>query len=210
MECPRAQHAVRYNSGRRLLPRLGSILFMNLIARCGFVSIAVLLATVARAQPAHELCNACHTEVTDDFLTHPHSRQGLSCDACHGPSVRHRESAGGVEPDRVAGPLQVVALCGTCHDRPAKGEIDAAKSILKQYLASKHGAALANPSAARGPNCETCHSAHRARPPRAIRLRCEGCHEQLPPACSAEPPSGTAADLPCVGCHQPHLFAVIK
>ena len=184
---------------------------MHLIFRCGLGSGALLLfAALASAQPVHELCRNCHTEVTEDFLTHPHYQQGLSCDVCHGPSVRHRESAGGVGPDRIAGPSQVVALCGACHDRPARGETDPAKSILKQYLASKHGAPPANSSAARRPNCETCHSAHRVRPPRAIRLRCEGCHEQLPAACSGNPPAGTAAELRCAGCHAPHLFVASK
>jgi hypothetical protein len=48
------------------------------------------------------------------------------------------------------------------------------------------------------------------RPLRAIRISCERCHEQLPRACSGEPPASTAADLRCAGCHQPHLFTVSK
>ncbi len=184
---------------------------MHLIFRCGMGFITLLLlAALAQAQPVHELCRECHTEVAEDFLTHPHLQQGLSCDACHGESVRHRESEGGVEPDRIAGPSEVVALCGTCHDRPAKGETDAAKSILKQYLASKHGAPPAEQSEQWAPNCETCHSAHRVRPLRAMQVRCERCHEQLPKACSAAPPAGAAADLRCAGCHAPHLFAISK
>ena len=60
--------------------------------------------------------------------THAHFRKGLSCDACHGPSLKHRTSTGAVPPDRVAAPDEVLALCGGCHSIEQK-----------EYLESKHG-----------------------------------------------------------------------
>ena len=89
-------------------------------------------AAAVFAQPVHTLCQACHSEQVDDFLKHPHAAKSLSCDACHGTSVKHHEASGGAPPDRVAGPQEVPALCGGCH---------AAQKA--QFDKSKHAAVLA-------------------------------------------------------------------
>jgi hypothetical protein len=80
----------------------------------------------------HELCKACHSEIASDFLSHPHAKASLSCDTCHGESVRHRESGGGTAPDRVAAPDQVPALCGTCHDHAVANATGPATTLLSQ------------------------------------------------------------------------------
>jgi hypothetical protein len=153
-----------------------------------------------------ELCKACHSEITTDFLSHPHAKALLSCDTCHGESVRHRESGGGTAPDRVAAPDQVPALCGTCHDHAVANATGPAATLLSQYQSSKHGIFVAERSKVRAPHCTTCHGAHAPRAARAIQLSCTRCHQQLPQACSGEPPSQTSA-VRCANCHAPHLFA---
>jgi hypothetical protein len=160
----------------------------------------------ARAQqPVHELCKPCHAEITTDFLGHPHAKAALSCDTCHGESVRHRESGGGADPDRVAAPDQVPALCGTCHNQPAAS--GPAATLLSEYQSSKHGVFVAERSKVRAPHCATCHGEHSLRPARAIQLSCSRCHQQLPQGCSGEPPS-LASAVRCANCHTPHLFGL--
>src|SRR3989442_15907428 len=90
----------------------------------------VLLAACAvplLSQPDHEACKACHTEEFDDFKSHPHFAKGLSCDACHGPSLKHRQAEGHAAPDKVAAPDEVPTLCGACH-----------AAQRKEYEQSKH------------------------------------------------------------------------
>jgi hypothetical protein len=175
----------------------------------GIFAVALLLSCAAlRAQqPVHELCKPCHSEITSDVLSHPHGKAGLSCDTCHGESVRHRESEGGADPDRVAAPDQVPALCGTCHDHPVTDAAGSAATLLSQYRSSKHGVFVAERSKVRAPHCATCHGEHGLRSARAIQLSCSRCHQQLPQACSGDPPS-TVSAVRCANCHQRHLFAV--
>lgn len=188
----------RRNGARRIsAPRRSAVAVLILLA----------LGTAAAQQPLHELCKACHSETTTDFRNHPHAKAGLSCDTCHGASVAHRESGGGSDPERVAAPDEVPALCGTCHDKPAASIAGSAATLLSQYQASKHGVFVAERSKVRAPNCATCHGAHGLRPARAIQLSCNRCHEQLPQACSGEPPAQVSA-VRCANCHQRHLFAV--
>ena len=171
------------------------------------LTLLLHLAAARAQQPVHELCKPCHSENTADFLNHPHAKTGLSCNTCHGDSVAHRESGGGADPDRVAAPDEVPALCGTCHDQPAANTAGSVATLLGQYQASKHGVFVAERSKVRAPNCATCHGAHGLRPARAIQLSCTRCHQQLPQACSGEPPSQAAA-VRGANCHQPHLFAL--
>jgi hypothetical protein len=165
------------------------------------------IAAARGQQAVHEFCKPCHSEITTDFLSHPHAKAALSCDTCHGESVRHRESGGGADPDRVAAPDQVPALCGACHDHAVAAATGAAKTLLSQYESSKHGVFLAERSKVRAPHCATCHGEHRLRPARAIQSSCARCHQQLPQACSGEPPSQASA-VRCANCHTPHLFAL--
>ena len=177
----------------------------------GFVAWAGVLAFGAvlgfAQQPVHELCKPCHSEITADFLSHPHAKAALSCDTCHGASVRHRESGGGADPDRVAAPDEVPALCGACHDHAVANASGPATTLLSQYNSSKHGVFVAERSKVRAPHCATCHGEHRLRTARAIQLSCTRCHDQLPQACSGAAPSQASA-VRCANCHRPHGFAV--
>ena len=181
------------------------------MSRTAFVPGALVLlmgcSTAQAQQPVHEFCKPCHSEITTDFLNHPHAKAALSCDTCHGDSVRHRESGGGADPDRVAAPDQVPALCGTCHDRPVDNATVPASTLLSQYKSSKHGVFVAERSKVRAPHCATCHGEHGLRAARAIQLSCARCHQQLPQACSGELPLQASA-VRCANCHTPHLFGL--
>jgi hypothetical protein len=160
----------------------------HLRSRIGFVFTLVAvfaLSSAAQNQPVHTLCSACHSEQVEDFLKHPHAAKALSCDACHGTSVKHRQASGGAPPDRVAGPQEVPGLCGTCHI-PQKAQFDK----------SKHAAVLALAGRVRAPNCGTCHGVHVKNTPAQIDSRCARCHTQLPPSCKP--------DVRCVSCHDKH------
>jgi hypothetical protein len=160
---------------------------------------AAALLLLSTAQKFHEVCGVCHSEIASDFLAHPHSRNALDCDSCHGASLRHRSSEGGSPPDRLAIGREIPALCEACHagDEP--------ESIGKQFFGSKHGRTLLSGGRSRAPHCGTCHGVHRVRPPRGMERACKQCHDTLPAACGAAPPK--VAQVSCAGCHQPHRFA---
>src|SRR5688500_15569721 len=153
---------------------------------CGQI-VLLLLASQLNAQPVHTLCSACHSEQVQDFLKHPHATKALSCDACHGASVKHREAAGGAPPDKVAGPQEVPALCGGCH--PAQKPL---------FDKSRHAKVLALAGRAKAPGCGTCHGVHAQATQVQIDARCARCHTPLPASCKPR----------CNDCHEPHTAAV--
>jgi Cytochrome c3 len=147
------------------------------------------------AQKTHEFCASCHSEQVADFQTHPHFQKGLSCDACHGASVKHRTSTGAVPPDRVAAPDEVPALCGGCHG-----------AEQKEYLASAHGKLVVSRSKTKAANCATCHGVHNLRNAKQTQLQCGRCHAML----AASHPAVTAG-ASCMSCHAKHtLVAAVK
>ncbi|MGH9720483.1 MAG: cytochrome c3 family protein [Bryobacteraceae bacterium] len=157
--------------------------------------LVLLLCTLPLAgQKVHELCAPCHAEQVADFYSHTHFQKGLSCDVCHGASVKHRTSTGAVAPDRVAAPDEAPALCGACHT--AQG---------KEYSASQHGKLVLARSKTRAANCATCHGVHNARAARAMLQQCQKCHATLP----ASHPALTAGST-CFGCHSKHTLAAKK
>jgi hypothetical protein len=169
----------------------------------------LLLFSAVRAQPVHEVCASCHTENAADFLTHPHAKAGMSCDICHGKSEAHAQSGGNAEVDRVVAAPGVAELCSACHAtaNTGAGAVPKGQQIVELYVASKHGQLVAERSRTRAPNCGTCHGVHGLRSFRAMEIRCKGCHDSLPAACSGDPPDSVHSEVSCARCHQPHLFS---
>lgn len=163
-----------------------------------FLLLPLLAAASLAAQKPHELCAVCHSETAADFLAHPHFQKGLNCDTCHGVSARHRASQGHTEPDRVAVPHEIPALCGGCHTGKQ------ARPILAQYSESKHGRLVLEQSKVRAPHCATCHGVHSVRQGKAVETQCRRCHTSLPASCSYQPPR--AAAVACAACHAPHTL----
>ncbi|MBI3279670.1 MAG: cytochrome c3 family protein [Acidobacteria bacterium] len=153
--------------------------------------VFLLCALPVAAQKGHELCNACHQEQTADFLTHKHARSGLSCDACHGPSVKHRTSTGAAPPDRVAAPDEVPKLCGACHAQ-----------AHREYLTSRHAKLVLERSKTRSAHCGTCHGVHAARTARQTEVQCGRCHSGPPSRCKRE----AGATSGCLACHAGHTL----
>ena len=185
-------HSARARDGGKR-SQIGSICLLALL----------LSALVFADEKTYDLCKVCHGETVQDFLSHPHSAKGLDCDTCHGESVKHRSSQGHTEPDRIAAPHEVPALCGPCH--PGKGS----PTIQEQYSASKHGQLVMAKSRVRAPHCGTCHGVHSVREPTGIETQCKRCHAQLPAACAATPASAKSR-VSCASCHAPHLFGARK
>lgn len=155
--------------------------------------MSLLLFFLLAQQPAvHTLCQQCHTEAAADVESHPHFAKGVSCDACHGASEKHRAASGHVAPDRVAVREQVPPLCGSCH--PAQ---------RKAYDVSRHAVLL--PAGGKPAHCAACHGNHNAKAARAIETTCQRCHASLPAACAAAP--ARAARVRCAGCHNPHSLS---
>jgi hypothetical protein len=162
-----------------------------------------LTAPIVADEKTRDFCKVCHGETVQDFLSHPHSQKDLDCDTCHGASVKHRNSQGHTEPDRIAAPHEVPALCGGCHPGKASTTIEA------QYSSSKHGQLVLAKAKVRAPHCGTCHGVHSVRTPQGIEAQCKRCHTQLPTSCSATP-AATKFRVSCANCHEPHLFAAKK
>ena len=156
--------------------------------------LILLLALPLLAQKTHELCAPCHTEQAADFAQHTHSKKGLSCDACHGPSVKHRMASGAASPDRVAAPDEVPALCGGCH-----------AAEQKEFLESRHGKLVMARSKVKAAKCVTCHGVHNLRTAAQTRQQCQKCHATL----AAEHPA-VAATAACMSCHSKHTLLAAK
>ncbi len=154
----------------------------------------LVAASLFSAETLHEVCSVCHSELVEQFTTHTHFRKGMSCDACHGPSVAHRTATGGVAPDRISAPDEVPALCGSCH--PAQ---------RKEFTGSKHGLLVLGRSRTKAANCTTCHGVHNSRTAVQTEAQCQKCHESLPAPCKGAP-ARKAAGVSCVNCHSRHTL----
>ena len=154
--------------------------------------LALSLPIGAQEEKVHSLCQQCHTEAASDVESHPHFAKGVSCDACHGKSEKHRLASGNVAPDRVATREEVAAMCGSCHP-----------SQRKSYETSKHWTALQ--AGKKSAQCATCHGNHALRSIQVMQTSCERCHAARPAECSGAPK--VSAKLRYAGCHEPHGFA---
>lgn len=81
----------------------------------------------AKPEPAdNSYCYVCHANYEEEKLTHVHQPQGVGCERCHGPSVKHSGDEDGLSPpDRMFAKEDIDAFCITCHpeDRLRKEEI---------------------------------------------------------------------------------------
>ena len=128
------------------------------------------------------------------FQSHKHSKSGLSCAACHGESVQHRDANGAIAVDKKAAPHEVPALCGGCH-----------ATQLKDYAAGKHGKLVMAKAEKQAANCGICHGVHSLRTAKQTQLQCNKCH-----ATFSEGHPKFAAGTLCWTCHQPHTLAQKK
>jgi hypothetical protein len=115
---------------------------------------AVLAVGCSYALAADIVCITCHSNMPGKYgepvklwQGSIHAENGISCNACHGGDPNDAPNAMKKERGFLGAPKynDVPAFCGRCH-----------VGVLKDYLASGHGRALASG----GPNCVICHGSH--------------------------------------------------
>lgn len=88
----------------------------------------------------HQTCETCHTDILGQKTNGKHAE--VSCEACHGPLVKHADDPSSVDP----GKPDTAALCGRCHSAST-----ARPKNFPQVNILEHSTGLA---------CQTCHQPH--------------------------------------------------
>jgi DmsE family decaheme c-type cytochrome len=175
-------------------------------------AIAVCAAAGQEVKPppspyaGSEICGTCHEDLAKAFERNPHHAvetdkrrgwEGKACESCHGPAVKHTESA---TPEDIRNPSKLAAaatdrLCLTCH--------------LGQPT---HTGRLQNSHAKNQVACTSCHKIHAngplglvARKPAVVNEQCTGCHSNV--MAQFQKPFGHRVPegaMTCVDCHNPH------
>ena len=121
------------------------------------IVVTILVAMTMNIAGAHAdeiVCITCHGAMPGKYgepvklwRGSIHEENGIACNACHGGDPRDAANAMKKERGFLGAPAynDVPAFCGRCH-----------VGVLKDYLASRHGRALATG----GPNCVVCHGNH--------------------------------------------------
>jgi len=134
-------------------------MFNNVIppfCKGGLLAVIVVLLPMRlfAAEPTEIVCITCHGAMPGKYgepvklwQGSIHAGNGIACDACHGGDPKDAPNAMKKERGFLGAPKynDVPEFCGRCH-----------VGVLKDYLASGHGRALATG----GPNCVICHGSH--------------------------------------------------
>jgi nitrate/TMAO reductase-like tetraheme cytochrome c subunit len=120
--------------------------------------LAGLLCCSLAAAQTRNSCVTCHDKQEGayktpvaEWQTSIHYRNAILCNDCHGGNARSDDPT--IAMDRKKGfvgkpsPTQVPGFCGKCHS-----------AVRDNYVQSAHFLAL---QAGAGPNCVTCHTAHK-------------------------------------------------
>ncbi len=141
------------------------------------------------------LCGSCHadpermrsynlpTDQYSKYWTSVHGQrlaaaqdtQVAICIDCHGSHDIKKAS----DPTAAVYPLNVPALCSSCHADTAKMKpYGIPTDQFEVYSKSVHGVALLESSDTRAPSCASCHGSHAAKPPRDTEVVevCGKCH----------------------------------
>jgi len=180
----------------------------------------------AQHMPAPSCEGACHAKATGDFVQGAHAaaaargdRQAPTCATCHGGHNILPKS----ERDSRTYPLNVVKVCGDCHQNhaaKAPGQSDGRQQV-QDYLESVHGKAITQGGLVVAATCAGCHGNHRILPasdPRSsvhrdnIPNTCGQCHVGVAEtyAKSIHGEKLAAGDLRapvCTDCHAAHAIA---
>ena len=141
-------------------------------------SFLLFVSTTAIAQES--VCFSCHEDVTKDWKTSIHAKNGISCHNCHGGNPKDAENA--MDPKagfvgKPSSPEAVPDFCGKCH-----------VGVKENYIKSRHYRAIegGGPSPSQsgsghagGPSCVTCHTAHKQKKADISLIspeHCASCH----------------------------------
>ena len=173
-------------------------------------------------------CFGCHTTASSlrRQFDPQHATPGVTCEACHGPGLRHVQSMsqGKIDAGKAAilnpanlNPVALVDYCGACHRTPM--DVIAAKDIVpinvrfQPYRLAK-SRCWSQPD--RRITCIACHNPHEevVRDAKFYDSKCLACHSGLAGNTKGDQPSATVAgnkSLPvcpvkksdCTSCHMP-------
>jgi DmsE family decaheme c-type cytochrome len=171
-----------------------------------FASALGAAADVAAPFAGSDKCQLCHEDIYNAFGKTPHhvidsdtkrGRENKACESCHGPALKHTESADAAD---IRNPSKLAAAaadktCLACH--------------LNQPT---HSGRLQSSHAKNQVSCVGCHKVHAdngkqlvARKPAAINQQCSACHTnvwvQFQRPDHHKLPEGA---MSCVVCHNPH------
>jgi len=128
-----------------------------IIKRRFLLVLAILATMFLNCGTVHAdeiVCISCHSAMPGKYgepvklwQGSIHAENGIACNTCHGGDPNDAATAMKKERGFLGAPKynDVPAFCGRCH-----------VGVLKDYLASGHGRALATG----GPNCVVCHGNH--------------------------------------------------
>ncbi len=178
-----------------------------------------------KLKPAN--CAGCHEAAVKDYAAPAHAKAraggnmvAATCSSCHGSHDTQKSS----EPTSRTHFTRVEATCAACHGNEAL--IQQAKmpggNVASKYHDSIHGQ-LTNAtgaSAARAPNCASCHGAHNivgkadagSRVNREnVALMCGSCHQQVYSRFTGSQHgqlrhAGNSAAPTCIDCHSAHTI----
>ena len=183
----------------------------------GFVGVPTRLQTVG-------LCGSCHTDParmkpyglsTDQYAkywTSVHGQQLLTqndtrvavCTDCHGVHDVKKTT----DPTAPVFPLNVPALCSSCHSDAARmAPYGIPTDQYQIYSQSVHGVALLQNKDTRAPSCASCHGSHDAQPPTSATVTqvCGTCHTATEKLYEESIHSQLPAAVPqCWTCHGWH------
>jgi hypothetical protein len=117
-------------------------------------SLALMSMNCESVQAEEIVCITCHSAMPGKYgepvklwKSSIHAENNITCQGCHGGDPKDAANAMKKERGFLGAPKynDVPAFCGRCH-----------VGVLKDYLASGHGRALATG----GPNCVICHGNH--------------------------------------------------
>jgi DmsE family decaheme c-type cytochrome len=153
-----------------------------------------------------EACGTCHEDISTGFAKSPHHLvdvdkkrrwEGRACESCHGPALKHTESA---SADDIRNPAKLAAvatdkICLGCH----LGQPTHVGRLQSSHARDQVG-------------CTTCHKIHAngpfglvARKPAAVNELCGTCHSNVT-AQFQKPFHHRVVEgaMSCVDCHNPH------
>jgi len=134
-------------------------------------------------------CNSsCHSNASSDYLQGVHAEavargdvKAPTCSTCHGS----HEILPKKDRNSTIFPLNIVKICGDCHQQHVSADGRDGPEHIQHYLDSVHGKALTKGGLNVAATCADCHSNHKILPaknPKAtvnrdnIALTCGRCH----------------------------------
>lgn len=204
-------------------------------ARAGLTCVAChTAATAARSETYRiqrtavaQLCAGCHSDITymrrfapqvrvdqyQEYLTSTHGKRMASgesrvatCSDCHGAHgiIQVKDARSPVAPVRIA------HTCARCHaDATLMTAFGRPTTIVADWSASVHAAALLTRGDLSAPTCSTCHGSHGATPPgtSSVANVCAQCHVregELFAASPKKPVFEAMGQKDCLACHGNH------